>query len=285
MPRILRPGTPEDATICGTICYDAFTTIAAQHNFPSNYPSPEVAVARMAERLTHPGLYAVVAELDGQVVGSNFLDERSPIVGLGPITVAPSVQNRAVGRHLMHAVLARVATRHALGVRLVHAAYHTRALSLYAKLGFTVRDFVARVTGAPLARQLPGYTVRPATLADLDACDQVCRRVHGHDRSGELREAIGQGSATVVEHAGHPRGYATVLSAVGHAVGETTAAVQALIGAAPAVERGGFLVPLRNEELFRWCLTVGFRVAVPQTLMSRGFYQEPVGAFFPSVLS
>jgi hypothetical protein len=72
---------------------------------------------------------------------------------------------------------------------------------------------------------------------------------------------------------------------VGHAVGETTAAVQALIGAAPAVERGGFLVPLRNEELFRWCLTVGFRVAVPQTLMSRGFYQEPVGAFFPSVLS
>jgi hypothetical protein len=71
---------------------------------------------------------------------------------------------------------------------------------------------------------------------------------------------------------------------VGHAVGETTAAVQALIGAAPAVERGGFLVPLRNEELFRWCLTVGFRVAVPQTLMSRGFYQEPVGAFLPSVL-
>jgi len=225
-----------------------------------------------------------VAELDGQVVGSNFLDERSPIVGLGPITVAPSVQNRAVGRHLMQAVLDRVAIRRALGVRLVHAAYHTRALSLYAKLGFTVRDFVARVTGAPLALQLPGYTVRPATLADLDACDQVCRRVHGHDRSGELRDAIAQGSATVVEHAGHLRGYATVISAVGHAVGETTEAVQALIGAAPAVERGGFLVPLRNEELFRWCLTGGFRVAVPQTLMSRGFYQEPVGAFLPSVL-
>ncbi len=56
MPLTLRPGMPEDATICGTICYDAFTAIAAQHNFPSNYPSPEVAVARMAERLTHPGL-------------------------------------------------------------------------------------------------------------------------------------------------------------------------------------------------------------------------------------
>jgi len=76
MPLTLRPGRPEDATICGTICYDAFKAIAEQHNFPSNYPSPEVAAARMAERLTHPGFYAVVAELDGRVVGSNFLDLR-----------------------------------------------------------------------------------------------------------------------------------------------------------------------------------------------------------------
>jgi predicted N-acetyltransferase YhbS len=284
MPLILRPGRPEDATKCGTICYDAFKAIAAQHSFPPSYPSPEVAVARMVERLTHPGLYAVMAELDGRIVGSNFLDERSSIVGLGPITVAPTVQNRTIGRHLMQDVLDRVAARRYLGVRLVHAAYHSRALSLYAKLGFTVRDLLARVTGAPLGLQLPGYTVRPATLADRDACDQVCRRVHGHDRSGELRDAIEQGSATVVEHEGHLSGYATVIGVSGHAVGETTEAVQALIGAAPAFERGGGLVPLRNGELFRWCLTAGFRVAVPQTLMSRGFYQEPAGAFLPSVL-
>ncbi len=145
MALTLRPGRPEDATICGTICYDAFTTIAAQHNFPSSYASPEVAVARMVERLMHPGFYAVVAELDGRVVGSNFLDERSAIAGLGPITVAPSVQNRSIGRHLMQDVLERVAARRYLGVRLVHASYHIRALSLYAKLGFTVRDFLARV--------------------------------------------------------------------------------------------------------------------------------------------
>ena len=73
MSLTLRPGRPEDATMCGTICYEAFKTIAAQHNFPTNYPSPEVAIERMVERLTHPGLYAVVAELDGCVVGSNFL--------------------------------------------------------------------------------------------------------------------------------------------------------------------------------------------------------------------
>jgi GNAT superfamily N-acetyltransferase len=151
MSLTLRPGRLEDATMCGTICYDAFKTIAEQHNFPSNYPSAEVAVTRMVERLTHPGIYAVVAKVDGHVVGSNFPDERSLIGGLGPITVAPSVQNRTIGRHLMQAVLDHVAAQRYLGVRLVHAAYHTRALSLYAKLGFPVRDFVARVTGAPLA--------------------------------------------------------------------------------------------------------------------------------------
>ena len=270
--------------MCGTICYEAFKTIAEQHNFPTNYPSPEAAIERMVTRLMHPGVYAVVAELDGRVVGSNFLDERSGIAGLGPITVAPAVQNHTIGRHLMQDVLDRATARHYPGVRLVLASYHARALSLYAKLGFTVRDVIARVTGAPLALHLPGYTVRPATLADLDACNQVCQYVHGHDRSGELQDAMTQGSATVVEHEGRLSGYATMIGASGHAVGETTEAVQALIGAAPTFERGSFLVPLRNGELFRWCLAAGFRVAAPQTLMSCGFYQEPAGAFLPSIL-
>jgi GNAT superfamily N-acetyltransferase len=284
MPLTLRPGRLEDATICGTICYEAFKTIAEQHSFPTSYASPEVAIERMVTRLAHPEVYAVLAELDGRVVGSNFLDERDAIAGLGPITVAPTVQNRMIGRHLMQDVLERADARHYLGVRLVLASYHARALSLYAKLGFTVRDIIARVTGAPLACQFPGYTVRPATLADLDACNQVCWRVHGHDRSRELQNAITQGSATVVEHEGRLSGYATAIGVSGHAVGESTGAVQALIAAAPAFERGSFLVPLRHGELFRWCLSAGFRVAVPQTLMSRGFYQEPAGAFLPSIL-
>ncbi len=284
MPLTLRPGKPEDAAICGAICYEAFKTIAEQHSFPPSFSSLELTVDRMVQRLKQPGLYAVVAELDGHIVGSNFLDERSVIAGLGPITVDPAVQNRSIGRRLMQDVLDRAATRNHLGVRLVHAAYHTRALSLYAKMGFAVRDFVAKVTGTPVAFSLPGYTVRSATLADLDACNRVCRHVHGHDRSGELKEAIEQGCATVVEHDGHLSGYATVIGVAGHAVGETTAAVQALIGAATAFERGNFLVPLRNGELLNWCLAQGLRVAVPETLMSWGFYQEPVGAFLPSVL-
>ena len=52
MSLTLRPGRPEDAAICGTICYEAFKTIAAQHNFSTNYPSPEAAIERMVEPQT-----------------------------------------------------------------------------------------------------------------------------------------------------------------------------------------------------------------------------------------
>lgn len=280
----LRRGTIEDANTCGLICYTAFKAIADQHNFPPDLPAPEFAITLLSGLLAHPDFYGVVAELDGKVVGSNFLDERSTIAGIGPITVDPPVQNRAIGRELMHHVLERVAQRRFPGCRLVQAAYHNRSLSLYARLGFVAREPLSTMQGPPLAMQIPGYSVRPATEGDLDACNQLCVRVHGHSRYGDLRDAIQQGTATVVEHAGRVTGYATAVAFFGHAVGETNAELKALIGAAPTFLSPGFLLPTRNAELFRWCLEQGLRVVQPMTLMSLGLYNEPAGAFLPSIL-
>jgi predicted N-acetyltransferase YhbS len=280
----LRPGTVEDAPRCGVICYDAFRTIAEQHNFPPDFPSAPAAAQVMAELLAHPGFHAVVAESDGRVVGSNFLDERSTVAGVGPITVDPTVQDRAVGRQLMQHVLERATQRGFPAVRLIQAAYHNRSLSLYARLGFVAREPLSTMQGAPLAVQIPGYTVRPATERDLDACNQLCVRVHGHDRRGELRDALQHGTASVVEHGARITGYTTSIAFFGHAVGETNEALKALIGAAPAFPGPGFLLPTRNAELFRWCLDHGLRVVQPMTLMTTGLYSEPAGAFLPSIL-
>jgi len=280
----LRPGRPEDANTCGAICYEAFKAIASQHNFPPDFPSREVAVDLLSMLLSHPGFYAVVAEADGRIVGSNFLDERSTITGLGPITVEPSVQNSGIGRRLMEALLERTTQRRFPGVRLVQAAYHNRSLSLYAKLGFTIREPLALMQGTPLRATIPGYAVRQATEGDLAACNQVCIRVHGHDRSGELRDAIQQGTATVVEHDGRITGYATSVGFFAHAVGESNAELKALIGAAPVYLGPGFLLPTRNTELFRWCLEQGLLVVQAMTLMSIGLYNEPAGACLPSIL-
>jgi predicted N-acetyltransferase YhbS len=88
----------------------------------------------------HPGFYDVVVEREGKIIGSNFTDERSPIFGIGPITVDPAVQNRGVGRQLMRHVMDRALDRNAAGARLVQEAFHSRSLSLYTTLGFQTRE-------------------------------------------------------------------------------------------------------------------------------------------------
>ncbi len=280
----LRPGTAEDAETCGTICYEAFKSISEAHHFPPDFPSAEVPIGLLTWMLSHPGFYSVIAELDGRVVGSNFLDERNVIAGVGPITVDPSVQNQAIGRRLMEDVHERAAQEKFPGVRLVQAAFHTRSLSLYAKLGYEVREPLACLQGPAVNVSVPGYTVRAAKESDLDACNRVCRQIHGHDRGGELLDAIRQGTGTVVEHGGQITGYATVVGFFGHAVGESSREIEALVGAATEFAGPGLLLPVRNTELLRWCLRHGLLVTQTMTLMSRGLYNEPAGAFLPSIL-
>jgi N-acetylglutamate synthase-like GNAT family acetyltransferase len=279
----VRPGKPGDVKVCASICCEAFTTISRAHNFTPDIPSVEVAAEFLGWMFSHPGFYTVVAEMDGQIVGSNVLDERNDIAGVGPITVDPGMQNKMIGRRLMEAVMARAAEKEFPGVRLVQAAFHNRSLSLYTKLGFDVREPLACMQGSALNIQVPGCVVRPATEADLSACDRVCRQVHGHGRSGELLDAIHRGTATVVEHFGRITGCASIVGFFGYAVGETNQELKALIGAAPAFAGPGFLLPTRNAELFRWCLAHGLRVTQPMTLMSTGLYNQPTGSFLASI--
>jgi predicted N-acetyltransferase YhbS len=280
----IRPGTPNDAQACGTIAYEAFKTISEAHNFPPDFPSAEIAIRLLTWLLSHARFYSVVAGIDGRVVGSNFLDERNVIAGVGPITIDCNVQNKAIGRRLMEAVHARAAERNAPGIRLVQAGYHTRSFSLYTKLGYETREPLVCMQGAALGLTVRGYVVRAARDSDIDTCSDVCRAVHGFDRSGELRDAIEQGSAIVAEYDGRITGYATLIGFFGHAVGASNRELQALIGAAKEFPGPGFLLPARNGELFRWCLQHGLRVVQPMTLMSRGLYNEPHGVFLPSIL-
>lgn len=280
----LRGGRPADADTSGTICYDAFRTISGQHGFPPDFPSVEIARELASFLLSCPDVYSVVAERDGRIIGSNFLWQETVVAGIGPLTIAPEVQNSAVGRNLMENVLEHAAQQRFAGIRLVQAAFHSRSLALYTKLGFDVREPLANMQGPPLRLAVPGYAVRRANDADRDDCNRLCHRVHGHDRDRELRYAIGQGTATVVEHHGRITGYATLIGFSGHAVGEGNEDLKALIGAADAFAGPGFLLPTRNGELFRWCLQHGLRIVQPMTLMSLGLYNQPPGAFLPSIL-
>jgi hypothetical protein len=105
-----------------------------------------------------------------------------------------------------------------------------------------------------------------------------------HERGALLVEALEQGTATVVECEGRITGYAKWIGFSGHAVSENNRDLKALIRAATEFEGiGGFLLPTRNRELFRWCLHNGLRIVLPLTLMSFGLYNEPSGSFLPSI--
>jgi GNAT superfamily N-acetyltransferase len=279
----IRRAKLDDAQACGQICYDAFYTIATLHNFPPDVPEPARGIDLITQLFAHPGFYCVVAEVDGVIAGSNCLDERNSIAGIGPITIDPKVQNRGVGRKLMDAVINRSHERGFPGIRLVQAAFHNRSLSLYTSLGFDVREPLAVMNGPAIKKTYDGFAVRKASQADIEACNRLALSVHGHHRGGELADAIQQGSATVVERGGRITGYASALAFFGHAVAETTPDIESIIAAADAFAGPGILVPSRNSELFRWCLGNGLRVVQPMTLMSIGLYNQPKGAFLSSV--
>jgi len=215
----IRRATREDIEVLGDICYRAFCTVADQHNFPHEFPAPEAADGVVRSMVTSPGFYGIVAEVNGRIAGSNFMDERSPIAGIGPISVDPDMQNSGAGRAMMQHMLDRIASNRVPGVRLVQTAFHNRSFSLYAKLGFEIREPLSVMIGAPIEESIRGYEVRAASEADSAACDRLHFGVHGHERGGELRDAIKAGSANVVEHLGRITGYATAIGYGGYAVG------------------------------------------------------------------
>jgi predicted N-acetyltransferase YhbS len=280
----VRTAKPEDSAVSGKICYDAFSSINAAHGFPCDFPGPEAPTNLLSRLFSNPCFYCVVAESDGRIVGSNCLDERSVIRGVGPLTVDPGAQNLGVGRKLMQAVMDRANERGAAGIRLVQAAFHNRSLSLYTSLGFDIREPLSCMQGRTLERSIPGCEVRPAKPADEDACNALSRRVHGFDRGTDLAHAIEQGTALVVERGGRITGYTTHLAFFGHSTAETNVDMQALIASVESFTGPGILVPSRNNVLLRWCLANGLRVVQPMTLMSIGLYNDPAGAWLPSVL-
>jgi predicted N-acetyltransferase YhbS len=281
---VVREAAAQDADACARVFYDAFESIALRHNFPVEPPSREFTQFKVADMLGSSGFAGFVAEHDGELVGSAFVDERSAIAGVGPVTIDPAAQDRGAGRALMEAVMQRERERRVAGVRLVQTAYHYRSLALYAKLGFVVREPLSVLQGELRAMGVPGYGVRPAREDDVPACEALCRRVHGHDRTGELRDAIRAGTAQVVERPAQICAYATGLGYGWHAVAETSEDLAALLSCAQGFVGLGILVPSRNAALLRWCLDRGLRIVQQSTLMTVGLYNEPAGAYLPSIL-
>jgi GNAT superfamily N-acetyltransferase len=300
MSLTLRCPRPEDVPVLGQLVHDAFAGFHDRHQIPRDFAAREVAVGLMQAWTAHPRIWGVVAEdADGRIVACNFLDERNSMPGVGPVCVDPSQQGGGLGRAVMQAVVDRGRQIGATSVRLVQEPLNCVSLSLYTSVGFDVKEPLALMRGNPAAvtggsggagdaEGAGTADVRPMTEADLPACADLCRRVHGFDRTGELRDALKQFRPFVLLRGGRVAAYASAPTfwLMNHAVAETERDLRHLLLGAAAQSDGqpiSFLVPIRHAGLFRWCLSQELRMVKPMTLMALGDYQEPRGAWVPSV--
>lgn len=284
---VIREAELEDAEACGVVIYEAFAGIAAQRGFDPDFPSAEFAARIAGFLIAHPSIHAIVAEQGGRIVGCNFLDERDPIRGVGPTAVAPGEQSRGVGRLLTEAVIDRA--RGATGIRLCQDAHNAVSLSLYASLGFEVKEPLVIVGGTPAGPPPGELEVRPLAEAHVPACEALYRQVHGVTRTNELADAVRgpMHEPFGVFREGRLVAYASSTSMwpTAHAVAESARDLQGLLlGAHAATDKPlSFLLPVRQASLLRWCLTQGLRVIKPINLMAMGAYEEPRGAWYPSI--
>lgn len=284
----LRTIVPDDVPVAGRIAFEAFAAIADRHRFPRDFPTEDAAQALVAAYTDHPAIWGVVAERDGRIVGSNFLDERGPVRGVGPITVDPDAQAAGLGRILMQAVLDRAAE--AQSVRLLQDSFNTASLALYASLGFEVAEQTVLVAGVPSGTPVDGLVVRPLTAADLPRCEELCVAVHGFERTDELRDALDapEFEPVIAHRDGRLVAYATTLADFGaaQAVAASDDDLFGLIAGTVSAEGppASFLLPLHQHQLVRRCLSAGLRVVKPMTYMVAGHYRRPQGAWIPSVL-
>lgn len=284
----LRPIEARDQEPAARIAFEAFAGVADRHGFQRDFPTLDAARDLVSAYTSHPSIWGVVAEHDGRIVGSNFLDERGPVRGVGPITVDPDAQSGGVGRLLMKAAIARRAG--ATSIRLLQESFNSGSLALYASLAFKVEEPTVLLTGTPQAAPPAGVGVRPLVDGDLYACEELCIAVHGFDRTNELRDALqGPGFTPVIAHRdGLVVAYATTLADFGaaYAVAATEADLFALIVGAvtPDAAPASFLLPLRQHDLLRSCLSAGLRIVKSMNYMVIGPYRRPQGAWIPSVM-
>lgn len=192
MSLLVRPMTTSDVDECARVAFDAHQAVAAAHNFPPEHPSLDFSMGMMKGKLVDPMAYGLVAERDGRILGSVFINSLlRDIAVIGPLTVHPTAQG-GTGRLLMEAALEEARRRQFKGMRLVQSPYHLRSLALYVKMGFVAREPLLLV-GGPVPREaIPGRSVRPATPADAPSCTELCERVHGVRREVELTRSLKQ---------------------------------------------------------------------------------------------
>lgn len=125
--------------------------------------------------------------------------------------------------------------------------------------------------------------VRLAEERDVEECNKLCRDVHGFDRHLELRDAIRARSASGRTF---KRGH-VICNGDWLPRSRRRSHKSRFEGSDWRGNRfsgPGFLLLSRNHEVFEWCLSCELKLVFQMALMTTGLYNEPAGAYLPSIL-
>ena len=281
----LVPATVEHIPVLSRICHEAFSALHDRCGVDRDIPDATVGEMIISQVVKRPDYRGVVALLDGNVVGSNFLVNGDEVAGVGPITVDPAVQAKGIGRILMKWAVDEARRLDIRQTRLFQEAINTTSLPLYTELGFDWRDSAALMQARP-AGEVPDVSVRPLTAADLPAVERLSKEAYGFSRAGDAAQLIEwQIPGFVREREGRIVGYLFV-TLFGHAGAETDEDLLALAGETarfmpPPLAK--YICPMGRQGLFRKALAAGHRHVKVLSYMSLGEYVAPTGPHFPSI--
>jgi predicted N-acetyltransferase YhbS len=182
---------PQHVSALSNICFEAFKEVQDRGYGMRDFPTTEIAQQVLGMLVQRDDFYSVSALDDGRVVGSNFLSLMDPVPGVGPVTVDPSYQGQGVGRALMQDVLDYAQHNNIKQVRLFHDAFNVASLSLYASMGFDVKDSVVLMQAAPAAEA--DNSVRPIVESDLPAIEELSKRIYKTSHRNEVAAATPYG--------------------------------------------------------------------------------------------
>ena len=283
-PKLIR-AEPQHVGEMGRICYEAFKELHDRHRLPLDVPSATLARQLLGMMVSRSDFYSVVALLEGQVVGSNFLCFSDPVAAIGPITVEPGLQGQGIGLALMQDVVEHGRRRGIERIRLMQETINAGSLSLYASMGFDSREEVAYLQAAAAPAEDP--SVRPVTDKDLAAVEKLSADIYQTSRRNEVAAAIRYGFTPLLrQRDGRVTGY-LIPGLFGHGVAESADDACALVGEMARrlpPEAARFFCPVRQANFYRQVLKMGCRTIKVLTLMTLGPYEPPREVWLPSVL-
>lgn len=305
-PFIIRPGLDEDIEIAARIIEDAFYGFYETHRQEIPFhvdPDMDVPTAILQFKKNKPDVeFLVAVRTDGEgneleVIGSNAIDLRDHVAGVGVLSVRPDTQSRGTGKALMKAVMDigdKEATSKAMC--LMVDAFNFRGFALYSSLGFETVEFCTMVDGfvpdyeeerVLKSAEASGVTVRRMSTGDVQNCDDLFLRTFGVSRINGIRDspaATGDDGfalvATRVNSSGDDVvvGYMTAPTTSGHWIAENEDIMKVLIASSSRIQKSHkrpspislHMISNRDPALFRWALKSGLQVKGTFVWMRRG---------------